>query len=205
MARLLLLLLIPLAVVQLAAWWRRFNPALPQLEPPAIGDACVDTIVRQVLFRLHGRATRQFVRLETAIAETLTFPGDRQALEQILTVVCAHAIETTPCGRVLVTACHRDGGTRIAIVDDGTGMPLVHAVGVVESSRETLVLLGGSLETVSRKGVGTTTTILLPASATEPWNATIRNAMADFARVTETQPVRTRETVGWVSEAPPIS
>jgi signal transduction histidine kinase len=196
MARMLLLFLTASAVVLAGdRWRRRFGPA-PRPSAIEPGDAQLEKIVRNVLFRLHAKATRQLVRLEIAIEKNLIFGGDRQALEEMLLLVCGHAIETTPCGRVLLTAHHRDGATRIAIVDDGTGMPLVHAAVALERSRETLVLLGGSLETVSRKGVGTTTTILLPPPPTEPWNATIRNTMADFARVTE--------PVGCVSKAPPI-
>ncbi len=189
MARLLLLLLVPLAIVQLAAWWRRYS-APPQLatEPPIDAEAHLENIVRRVLFRLHGRATRQLVRLETAIAETLKFPGDRQALEELLTVLCGHAIEITPCGRVLVTASHRGGSTAITIVDDGIGVATARTARVLDLSREALALLGGTLDVRQRQGVGTTMTILLPAPASAPagpWNATIRNTMADFARVTE--------------------
>jgi len=198
MARLLLLFLTPLTVLVVAAWWRRFAPAPQEIfaEAPITAEMPVAQLIREVLFRLSNRAARQFVRLETAAVETLMIGGDRQALAELLSDLCAHAIETTPCGRVLVTAGHRDGGTAIAISDDGVGMPTARTAGVLERSREILTLLGGKLETHCRQGVGTTMTITLPAHAeggAEAWNATIRNTMADFARVTETQPDRATE------------
>ncbi len=197
MARFLLLVLTPLVVLMVGAWWsRRFALAPPQAAaaPPVAGEMSVAQVIREVLFRLDSRAARQFVRLETAVAETLMAGGDRQALVELLSGLCSHAIETTPCGRVLVTAGHRRGGVAIAIVDDGIGMPTVRTAGVLERAREFLSLLGGKLETQRRQGVGTTMTILLPAPVARgevPWDATIRNAMADFARVTETEPGRT--------------
>lgn len=191
MARLMLLFLTPLAVFAVGAWWRRgFEPA-PQMVAsgvPAAGEVLVAQVIREVLFRLHSQAARQLVRLETAVAETLTIGGDRQALVELLSGLCSHAIETTPCGRILVTANHREGGTAIAIVDDGIGQQSAETASVLERSREALTLLGGKLAARSRQGVGTTVMILLPnraANGTAPWNATIRNAMADFARVTE--------------------
>jgi hypothetical protein len=202
MVRLLLLFLTPLAVLLVGAWWSRRFAVAPQdvaAGVPVAGEVPVAAVVRDVLCRLDSRAARQFVQFETAVAETLMVGGDRQALEELLSGLCSHAIETTPCGRVLVTAGHRGGGTAIAIVDDGIGMPTVRTAGVLERSREFLTLLGGKLETHRRQGVGTTMTILLPAHADRagevPWNATIRNAMADFARVTETQPDRSPASV----------
>jgi hypothetical protein len=199
MARLLLLFLTPLVVLLVGAWWSRRFALAPQdvaAGVPVAGEVSVAQVIRDVLFRLDSRAARQFVRLETAVAETLMIGGDRQALEELLSGLCSHAIENTPCGRVLVTAGHRGGGTAIAIVDDGIGMPTVRTAGVLERSREFLTLLGGKLETHRRQGVGTTMTILLPTRVDRgavPWNATVRGAMADFARVTETQPDRARE------------
>ena len=199
MAR-LLLFLTPLAVLLVGAWWsRRFALAPQDVAPgvPVAGEVSVAQVVREVLFRLDSRAARQFVRFETAVAETLMVGGDRQALEELLSGLCSHAIETTPCGRVLVTAGHRGGGIAITIVDDGIGMPTVRTAGVLERAREFLTLLGGKLETHRRQGVGTTMTILLPARpdrGADSWNATIHNTMTDFARVTETQKGRAKET-----------
>ena len=42
------------------------------------------------------------------------------------------------------------------------------------------------METVYEAGAGSSVTVLLPAH-TPPWNATIENTMADFARVTAAQ------------------
>jgi hypothetical protein len=192
MARLLLLFFTPLAVLLVGAWWRRRFDTVPREDAaglPVAGEVPVVRLVRDVLCRLDRRAARQFVRLETAMAETLMIGGDLRALEELLSGLCAHAIETTPCGRVLVTAGHRGGGIAIAIVDDGIGLATARTAGVLGRAGEILAALGGRLEIQRRQDHGTTMTILLPAPADQgaaPWNATIRNAMADFARVTET-------------------
>ena len=191
MVRSLLLLVTPQAVLLAGAWWRRhFAPV--QLPAPAqtlaLGEIQVARVVRNVLRRLDSRAARQFVRLEAAVAETLTVAGDHEVLDELLSALCAHAIETAPCGRVLVSAGPRAGHIAIAVTDDGIGVPSTRTAAVLELSQEGLALLGGTLETYRRRGVGSTTTILLPArreNGARPWDATVRNAMSDFARVTK--------------------
>jgi signal transduction histidine kinase len=118
-----------------------------------------------------------------AIEEDLMIGGDRQLLEELLSALCLHAIQTTPCGRVLVTARRRGPEIAVTISDDGIGMTITRTAEVMKRAREMLSLLGGKIEIERERGVGTTATILLLAH-TAPWNATIQNAMADFARVT---------------------
>ena len=192
MSRFLFLLLASSLLLIVAILRRRqFDPAAADatFETVIPGQIPVARVIRETLRRLEVRANRQFVRLELAADDTLMIPGDREALAELLSVLCLHAVEGTPCGRVLVTASHRDGGTTIAIVDDGIGMDTGRSERRLEVSREALSLLGGSLDVKRRQGVGSTVTIRLPAHATvstTPWNATIQSTMADFARVTET-------------------
>jgi hypothetical protein len=186
MARMLILSCTPLMMLALGGWWRRFDTYLcPQTgpEPGPPGEVPLAQVVRDVLWRLDDKAARQFSWLEMAVEEDLKIGGDRQALEELLSALCLHAIQTTPCGRVLVTARRHGSEMAVTIADDGIGIAIARASEVMERAREMLSLLGGSIEIERRQGIGTTATIRLPAH-TAPWNATIQNAMADFARVT---------------------
>lgn len=186
MARMLILSCTPLMMLALGGWWRRFDAYTwprPRPEPGGLGEVPLAQVVRDVLWRLDEKAARQFSRLEMAIEEDLTIGGDRQVLDELLSALCLHAIQTTPCGRVLITARRRGPEIAVTVSDDGIGMPITRTAEVMERAREMLSLLGGRIEVERQQGVGTTATILLPAH-TAPWNATIQNAMADFARVT---------------------
>jgi signal transduction histidine kinase len=196
MSRFLFLLLASSLLLIVAILRRRqFNPAPADAAFDTVipGQIPVARVICDALRRLEVRAHRQFVRLEAAVDDTLMIAGDREALAELLSVLCLHAIESTPCGRVLVTAIHRDTGTTIAIVDDGIGMDTARTERRLEVSREALSLLGGTLDVKRRQGVGSTVTIRLPVPETvptTPWNATIQSTMADYTRVTATQSSR---------------
>src|SRR4051794_38946348 len=75
MTRLLILGCAPLAMLTLGGWWRRFDgcfaPAA-KVETPQAGEIPLARLVREMLCRLEGKAVRQFVRLQMAVAEDLT-------------------------------------------------------------------------------------------------------------------------------------
>ncbi len=186
MTRLLILSCGPLAMLSLGGWWRLFEARLrPVAEPdaPAPGEVPLARLVRDVLWRLDGKAARQFARLEVAVAENLTIGGDRQVIDELLSALCLQAIQTTPCGTVVVSGCQRGSEIALTIADDGTGIATTRTAEVVARARELLALLGGRMDTKYEEGAGASVTVLLPTH-TAPWNATIENTMADFARVT---------------------
>ena len=185
MTRLLILGCAPLAMLTLGGWWRRFDHRLrpsPKIEALQPGKLPLTRLVRDILFRLEGKATRQFVRLQMAVAEDLTVGGDRQVLEELLSTLCLQAIETTPSGSVLVAACQRGAEIAITVADDGIGTPWPCSAKVMEAAQAMLTLLGARMEVARGRRAGAAVTLLLPAHAI-PWNATIQNAMADFSRI----------------------
>jgi len=185
MTGLLILGCAPLAMLTLGGWWRRFGDrrwSAAEIEAPKPGEIPLARLVRHVFFRLDGKATRQFVRLQMAVADELTIGGDRQVLEELLYSLCLQAIETAPCGSVLVAACRRGEEIAITVADDGIGVPSTRSTKVMGAARETLALLGGRIEAARKQGAGATITMLLPTH-TPPWDATIQNAMADFSRI----------------------
>ena len=172
-------------MLTLGGWWRRFDdrfaPAA-KVEAPQAGEIPLARLVREMLCRLQGKAARQLVHLQMAVAEELTIGGDRQVLEELLFALCLQAIQTAPCGSVLVAACQRGPELAITVADDGIGTPSAYAAKVMEAAHEMLTLLGGRIEVTRGRRAGTSATLLLPAQA-PPWNATIQNAMADFSRI----------------------
>ena len=192
MTRLLILSCGPLAMFSLGGWWRLFESRLrPPAKPdaPAPGEVPLARLVRDVLWRLDSRAARQFARLEMAVAEDLAIGGDRQVIDELLSALTLQAIQTTPCGTVVVSGCRRGSEIAVTIADDGMGIATPRSVEAVARARELLALLGGRMETAYEEGAGASITLLLPAH-TPPWNATMENAMADFARVTAPREAR---------------
>ena len=206
MGWILVLLLTPITMLAIGDCWRRLEarlwPAQRNAPAPAPGEVPLAHVVRDVLWRLDSTAARQFARFDFAVAEDLVVGGDRQAVEELLSLLCLYAIETTPCGRVLVTARRQAAEIAISIVDDGVGVALPRTGAVIDRAREMLAVLGGRLKMEFRKEVGTTATIGLPVHA-RAWDATIQSAMADFERVTREH--RSASAAAQTSEADPVS
>jgi hypothetical protein len=119
----------PLAMLSLGDWWRQVEAGLwPRTEPEsaaAPGEVPLADLVRDVLWRLDNKAAHQFARLEMAVAEGLVAGGDRQVVDELLSTLCLHAIQSTPCGNVLLTARRHGEEIVVRIVDDGIGIATV--------------------------------------------------------------------------------
>ena len=118
-----------------------------------------------------------------------TVAGDRERIRQVLTNLAQNAVAyNQPGGRVEITARRRDAGVRVAVVDDGIGIPpealdrLTERFYRVDKSRSRhrggtglglaivkhlLDAHGQRLEVESRVGYGSTFSFTLP-SAAEP-------------------------------------
>ena len=176
----------PLLILSLGGWWRHVEAQLrpvAQVDPLAPGEVPLAELVREVLWQLDGTAARHFARLDMAVAEDLTIAGDRQIVHELLSMLCLHAIHSTPCGTILVTARLHGEEVAVRIVDDGMGVATTRTVQIMQRTREMLALLGGRIENLHHEGAGSSVTVLLPAYA-PPWNAMIATTMAQFARVT---------------------
>jgi len=149
------------------------------------------------------RAVKHGITLDVDVDKRLgEYLGDERKIKQILLNLLSNAVKFTPeGGEVRVTSARRNGGLSLSINDTGIGIaaediPKVLApFGQVESkvrrkhegtglglplAKQLVELHGGLLTIDSRLDVGTTVTILLPASrmvAPRP-RATVASAVA---------------------------
>ena len=154
-----------------------------QVDP---GPFRLDELAREVVEGLEVFACESEVALAARVPPE-TVVGDRERIRQVLTNLAQNAIAyNRPGGHVEITARRRDAGVRVAVVDDGIGIPS-HAVGRlterfyrVDKSRSRseggtglglaivkhlLDAHGQRLEVESRVGYGSTFSFTLPAAA----------------------------------------
>ena len=147
----------------------------------------VPDVVAACLRMMRDRALRGKIELASDCAADLPpIMADERALRQVLLNLLSNAVKFTgPGGKVAVSACLAEDGFRIAVRDTGIGIAPEHRETVFQAfsqldsgldrsfegtglglpiARALMALHGGSLELESTPGVGTTFTMVLPAS-----------------------------------------
>jgi len=157
--------------------------------PGALNPVSLDPseLVRQVLRDLAAVARRSGATLESELPEGLRVRADEQALLSALRNVVGNAIHYSPAPAVVTVRLSReDGWIRLAVIDDGPGIPRrehkrifqsfyrvgeagtrpagIHGTGLgLYLVRRNLVAMGGRVELESSPGEGSTFTLILPA------------------------------------------
>lgn len=138
-----------------------------RLHPSVVDDLGLGEALRTVCERAARRAAVEvgFQGDEAGAA----LRGDRAlGLFRVAQEALRNALRHAQPKHVRVELRAEDGGTRVSVVDDGTGFdpdaPRDHASLGLASMRERVALLGGRLEVRSRRGQGTTVSAWVPAA-----------------------------------------
>jgi signal transduction histidine kinase len=144
--------------------------------------------VRSCIHLMDIHAARASVRLESAVPDDLRLWADDRRVRQILLNLVSNAVKFTPeGGRVRVSARAGSDGTALVVSDAGIGMsekdiPIaLSRFGQIDSSlsrkhtgtglglsltKGLAELHGGTIDIVSKPGVGTTVTVNFPSERT---------------------------------------
>ena len=151
------------------------------------GVVDLNAVVSKSLDLLSGKANSNQITVHNTIEDMPQIVGEELAIKQICMNLITNAIKFTPSGGSLTISCERDAQKNLSLsftdtgigMDDaeiklalqpfsqidtaldrdgsGTGLGLTLVTALIE-------LHGGRLELFSQKGVGTTATVLFPAS-----------------------------------------
>lgn len=147
----------------------------------------VGKLIRLAVHMIEGRAQEAQVRVITDdIQEDIQIVADRRALMQILLNLLSNAVKFTPADGAIDIRCQRElGGVAIIVSDTGVGIPKdkidivtlpFEQVGSeltrkhegsglgLAITKDLIELHGGTLDIGSEVGIGTTVTVLLPAT-----------------------------------------
>jgi hypothetical protein len=90
---------------------------------------------------------------------------DARALREIVGDLVSHAIEQSPCGRVLLGAAHIGGRVQITVSDEAAHSDRALRASELRPAERLAALQGATLEIDARPGQGTTVVLRLPAAA----------------------------------------
>jgi anti-sigma regulatory factor (Ser/Thr protein kinase) len=174
----LLLSLTASAVVVMTGWRRRRDQLQRQGRPSPVADRVelgrdafaagvldVSSETTAVMQRLDSFAAQRSVALELAVQPNLAVRTDARALREILGDLVAHAIEQSPCGRVLLAAGHVGGRVQITVSDDGAHPDRALLASELRRAERLAALQGATMEIDARPRQGTTIVLRLPVGA----------------------------------------
>ena len=101
--------------------------------------------------------------LELAVQPGLAVRTDARAFREIVGDLLAHAIEHSPCGRVLLGALHTGGRVEITVSDDAAHADRALRASELRPAERLAALQGATLEIDARPGQGTIAVLRLPA------------------------------------------
>jgi signal transduction histidine kinase len=110
-------------------------------------------------------AAERYVALELAVQPGLAVRTDARAFREIVGDLVAHAIEHSPCGRVLLGAVHIGGRVEITVSDDAAHADRALRASELRPAERLAALQGATLEIDARPGQGTIAVLRLPAAA----------------------------------------
>ena len=151
---------------------------------PLAGDAVdIASEATGLLERFESFAAARFVTLETAVAPNLSVRMDPRALREILSDLLARAIETSPGGRVLLTAADVAGRVQVTVSDDGARADRDVRASWLRSAQRLAALQGATMDIDARSGQGTTVIVRIPASSVDSRRPASAPAALDPASV----------------------
>ena len=166
-------LALTVSTVVVMTGWRRRRDLLQRQGRPFVtprvelGQSTLEAGVLDVVLettaamrQFESFAAERYVALELAVQPGLAVRTDARAFREIVGDLLAHAIEHSPCGRVLLGALHTGGRVEITVSDDAA-----HADRALRPAERLAALQGATLEIDARPGQGTIAVLRLPAAA----------------------------------------
>jgi hypothetical protein len=154
----------------------------------------VATEVGAVLAQCESLAAERLVDLELAVQPGLAVRTDARVLREILNDLVVHAVEQSPCGRVLLGAAQVGNRVQVTVSDAGSGADRAAQASWLRPAERLAALQGATLDVDARIGEGTTVVLRLPTSGTVRRAAT--KAPAAGPASVWTSPQDSRETSG---------
>jgi signal transduction histidine kinase len=153
-------------------------------QAPLAGDAVdMASEATALLERFESFAAARFVTLEAAVAPSLSVRVDPRALREILSDLLARAIETSPGGRVLLTAADVAGRVQVTVSDDGARADRDVRASWLRSAQRLTALQGATMDIDARSGQGTTVIVRIPVSSADSRRSASASAALDPASV----------------------
>jgi signal transduction histidine kinase len=153
--------------------------------PPMFEEISISEIVQKTVTLLSQQARGKPIRLETKLPPApVAIMADRKQIQQVIWNIILNGIQAIEtAGSVTVTVTHEPSSVAISITDTGKGIPSdkIESIFVpFYSTKHKGTGLGmticrniaeqhhGSIQVVSQQGAGTTVTIHLPSTQTQP-------------------------------------
>jgi signal transduction histidine kinase len=173
-----MVLALTVSVVVVMAGWRRRRELLQRQGRPfvaarmelnrstfAAGVLDVALEAMAVMRQFESFAAERYVALELAVQPGLAVRTDARVFREIVGDLVSHAIEQSPCGRVLLGAAHIGGRVQITVSDEAAHSDRARRASELRPAERLAALQGATLEIDARPGQGTTAVLRLPAAA----------------------------------------
>jgi signal transduction histidine kinase len=173
-----MVLALTVAVVVVTAGWRRrrellqrqgrpFVAARMELDRSTFAAGVLDVALEAmaVMRQFECFAAERYVALELAVQPGLAVRTDARVFREIVGDLVSHAIEQSPCGRVLLGAAHIGGRVQITVSDEAAHSDRALRASELRPAGRLAALQGATLEIDARPGQGTTVVLRLPAAA----------------------------------------
>jgi signal transduction histidine kinase len=171
-------LALTVSTVVVMTGWRRRRDLLQRQGRPFVtprvelGQSTLEAGVLDVVLettaamrQFESFAAERYVALELAVQPGLAVRTDARAFREIVGDLLAHAIEHSPCGRVLLGALHTGGRVEITVSDDAAHADRALRASELRPAERLAALQGATLEVDARLGQGTIVVLRLPAAA----------------------------------------
>jgi signal transduction histidine kinase len=173
-----MVLALTVSVVVVMAGWRRrrellqrqgrpFVAARMELDRSTFAAGVLDVALEAmaVMRQFECFAAERYVALELAVQPGLAVRTDARVFREIVGDLVSHAIEQSPCGRVLLGAAHIGGRVQITVSDEAAHSDRALRASELRPAERLAALQGATLEIDARPGQGTTVVLRLPAAA----------------------------------------